>query len=233
MIPLVRLGSIHLKQCFMANNLTDSDKGNSWMWRVLTAVIVIAILFYLVKGCNGSDEVTPAADMTTRKVDTIPAVVVPPARESLNVKLPDGTELEAYRGGIEDQLVAFLNDPASQPGKNVWFDFDNLNFKTGSADITDSSMMQIHNIVAILNAYPKVKIKIGGYTDKTGDSLNNIKLSKSRADATMAALKSDGANISQVLGADGYGSQYAKAAADAPDEERQKDRRISVSVRAK
>ena len=217
----------------MADDLKDSEKGNSWMRQVLISVIVSAILFYLVKGCNGSDKVAAVADTTTKMVDTTPVVIIPPARESLKVKLPDGTELDAYRGGIEDQLVTFLNDPASVAGKNVWFDFDNLNFKTESADITDSSMVQIHNIVAILNAYPKVKIKIGGYTDKTGDSLNNIKLSKSRADATMAALKSDGANISQILGADGYGSQYAKAAADTPDEERQKDRRISISVRAK
>jgi outer membrane protein OmpA-like peptidoglycan-associated protein len=193
----------------------------------------MVILFYLVKGCNGSDSVSSDEDKVTEKADTMPAVVIPPARELLKVKLHDGTELEAYRGGIEEELVTFLNDPASKPGKDVWFDFDNLNFKSGSADITDSSMIQIHNIVAILNAYPKVKIKIGGYTDRTGDSLGNLKLSQSRADATVAAIKSDGANLSQVLGAEGYGSEYAKAAADAPDEDRRKDRRISVSVRAK
>lgn len=211
----------------------DSLQGNRWMRTVLIVSVLMVILFYLVKGCNGSDSASSDEDKITKKADTTPAVVIPPARESLKVKLPDGKELEAYRGGIEDQLVTFLNDPASKPGKDVWFDFDNLNFKLGSADITDSSMVQIHNIVAILNAFPKVKIKIGGYTDKTGDSLANLKLAQNRAEATYSALKSDGANISQVLGAEGYGSEYAKAAADAPDEERRKDRRISVSVRAK
>jgi outer membrane protein OmpA-like peptidoglycan-associated protein len=211
----------------------DSLQGNRWMRTVLIVSVLMVILFYLVKGCNGADGVSSDEDKITKKADTTPAVVIPPARESLKVKLPDGKELEAYRGGIEDQLVTFLDDPASKPGKDIWFDFDNLNFKLGSADITDSSMVQIHNIVAILNAFPKVKIKIGGYTDKTGDSLANLKLSQNRAEATYSALKSDGANISQVLGAEGYGSEYAKAAADAPDEERRKDRRISVSVRAK
>jgi outer membrane protein OmpA-like peptidoglycan-associated protein len=156
-----------------------------------------------------------------------------PARETLKVKLPNGVELDAYKGGIEDQLVIFLNDPASTAGKNVWFDFDNLNFQTGSADLTAESMKQVQNITAILNAYPKLKIKIGGYTDKTGDSLGNIKLSKNRADTVVAALKTAGSNMAQVTGAEGYGSQFAKAAADAPDEERQKDRRISVGVRVK
>lgn len=212
---------------------TDSPKGNRWLSTVLIVSVLMAILFYLVKGCNGSDSVSSDEDKITKRADTMPAVVIPPARELLKVKLHDGTELDAYRGGIEEELVTFLNDPASKPGKDVWFDFDNLNFKLGSADITDSSMIQIHNIVAILNAYPKVKIKIGGYTDRTGDSLGNLKLSQSRADATVAAIKSEGVNISQVLGAEGYGSEYAKAAADAPDEDRRKDRRISVSVRAK
>ena len=115
----------------------------------------------------------------------------------------------------------------------VWFDFDNLNFKTGSADITEESIKQVQNIAAILKAYPKLKIKIGGYTDKTGDSLANFKLSQGRAESVLSALKSSGANPSQLLGAEGYGTSNAKAPADAPDEERKKDRRISVSVREK
>ncbi len=117
-----------------------------------------------------------------------------PPLASIKVKLPDGVELDAYRGGIEDKLVTFLNDPASQGGKDVWFDFDNLNFQTGSAELTAESMKQVNNIAAILKAYPKLKIKIGGYTDKSGDASINKKLSQERADAILAALKNTGAN---------------------------------------
>ena len=94
-------------------------------------------------------------------------------------------------------------------------------------------MHQVHNIAAILKVYPKVKIKIGGYTDKTGDEKLNMQLSQTRADAVVNALKKAGVNPAQLVGAEGYGSQFAKAAANAPDEEKQKDRRISVNVRAK
>ena len=41
-----------------------------------------------------------------------------------------------------------------------WFDFDDLNFKSGSAELTDSSLHQVQNIVTILKAYPKLKIKL-------------------------------------------------------------------------
>ena len=152
---------------------------------------------------------------------------------SIKVKLTNGSELDANKGGIEDMLVSFLNDVNSKAGTDVWFNFDNLSFKTGSAEITEESNAQIKNIAAVLKAYPKLKIKIGGYTDKTGDSLNNIKLSQSRADAVFAALKAAGANADQLIGAEGYGSQFAKAAADASDEERKKDRHISLGIREK
>lgn len=120
------------------------------------------------------------------------------------VKLQDGIELNAYKTGIEDQLVKILNDPAGIPGKDVWFDFD-----------------------------PKVKIKIGGYTDKTGDSLSNLKLSQDRATAVLTSLKTAKANVSQIVGAEGYESQYAKVSKEASDEKRKKDRRIAISVRSK
>jgi outer membrane protein OmpA-like peptidoglycan-associated protein len=153
--------------------------------------------------------------------------------ESVKVELPGGIQIEALKGGIEDKLVAFLNDSTAKADKDVWFDFDNLNFKTGSTEITEESNVQVQNITAILKAYPKLKVKIGGYTDKTGDSTANLALSQERADAVLEALKKANASAEQLTGAEGYGSQYAKAAVDAPDEERKLDRRISLGVREK
>jgi outer membrane protein OmpA-like peptidoglycan-associated protein len=204
----------------------------NWLSLVLGSVLMLGLIVFIFKGCKGSNDTDMVASDTVA-VETAAAVPVVLERESVKVKLPDGSELDAYKTGIEDQLVSFLNNPASVPGKDVWFDFDNLNFKTGSSEITEESKIQVQNIAAILKAYPKVKIKIGGYTDKTGDSLNNLKLSQSRADAVETSLKASGANASQLAGAEGYGSQYATVSANASDEERKKDRRIAVSVRAK
>jgi outer membrane protein OmpA-like peptidoglycan-associated protein len=204
----------------------------NWLSLVLTAVLVLGLIIFIFKGCKGSNDSQDMDIVTTDTAGTVP-VAVTAEHELVKVKLPNDTELNAYKGGIEDQLVTFLNNPASAPGKDVWFDFDNLNFKTGSDEILEESKDQIQNITAILKAYPKTKIKIGGYTDRTGDSLNNIKLSQGRADAVEASLKASGVRAEQLLGAGGYGSHYATVASGSTDEERKKDRRISISVRAK
>ena len=205
---------------------------NRWVLPLLLVVGVVALIWFLTrpKNTDGQPEV---ASINASATDTPSTTATTVSLESIKVKLPNGIELDAYKGGIEDQLVNFLNDPSMQVNKDTWFDFDNLNFETGSATITPQSMQQVQNISAILKAFPKSSIKIGGYTDKTGDSVSNLKLSQARAEAVVASLTNNGAKASQLAGAEGYGSQFAKAAADATDEERKKDRRIAVSVREK
>jgi outer membrane protein OmpA-like peptidoglycan-associated protein len=210
--------------------------GSSLRWvlpLLLLLLVGFAIWFFTRKKSNQVTANVVDTSQTTMATDTT-AAVMPAARESLKVKLPDGTELDAYKGGIEDQLVAFLMTDYKKLGadslKNIWFDFDDLNFKTGSAEITPESQHQIDNIAAILKAFPKAKIKIGGYTDKTGNEPANMQLSSNRANSARQALTKAGVGA-QVIGAEGYGSQFAKVAADAPESDRLKDRRVSVSVR--
>ncbi|HEY0611088.1 MAG TPA: OmpA family protein [Chitinophaga sp.] len=216
---------------------TRSAGSNRWIWSLLLILVAIVLLWYLARGCGGGRTTESVTDTvaTDTMIDTAVAQVTTPEapRESIKVTLPDGVTLDAYKGGIEDQLVAFLKDDTKKAGKDVWFDFDNLNFKTGSAELTEESRQQVQNIAAILKAFPNTKIKIGGYTDRSGDSLANIQLSQARADTVLASLKKLYAGERQLQGAEGYGSKFAKAAATAPDEERRKDRHISVSVREK
>jgi outer membrane protein OmpA-like peptidoglycan-associated protein len=113
------------------------------------------------------------------------------------VSLPNGTKLQAYAGGIEDQLVRFVgsNDfktATNDQLKDRWFNFDDLNFKFGTTELAPESKRQMDNIAAILKAFPDVKIKVGGYTDKKGDDAANLKLSDGRAKAVQAALKAAG-----------------------------------------
>lgn len=150
------------------------------------------------------------------------------------VTLPNGTKLSAYPGGIEDQLVKFIQSDEYKSAtndqlKDRWFNFDDLNFVFGKNELTPESKRQLDNIVAILKAFPDVKIKIGGYTDKKGDDAANLKLSDARAKAVQAALQKAGVGA-QVPEAEGYGEKFATVDENASDEERKVDRKTAIRL---
>ena len=149
----------------------------------------------------------------------------------VNVK---GAKINAFQGGLEQKIVQFLEagnyEKASgdEALKSTWFDFDLVNFKMGSTNqLLEGSDAQLKNLSAILKAYPETKIKIGGYTDKTGDEATNKKISKGRAEHIRAELTKLGVGA-QIVDAEGYGSEFAQVPAEATDAERAKDRRMAV-----
>ena len=78
-----------------------------------------------------------------------------------------------------------------------------------------------------------MKIKIGAFTDKTNDEAADLKLTGEQANEVAAALKKAGANPARIVSAEGYGSKYAKASPNASQQERMKDRKISINVTEK
>ena len=155
-------------------------------------------------------------------------------RKLTEVSLPDGTKLQAYPGGIEDQLIKFIQSDDYKNGtadtlKEKWFNFDDLRFKSNSAELVPESKRQLDNIVAILKAFPDVKIKIGGYTDKKGPDAANLKLSDDRAKFVKAELEKAGVGA-QVPEAEGYGEKRATVPETASDKELEADRKTSVRL---
>jgi outer membrane protein OmpA-like peptidoglycan-associated protein len=206
--------------------------GSKWVLPiVLTLVAAIAIWYFMNKQAPSGNTVQPAVDTVIPSKDT--TVLVPAPESTYVVKLPDGTVLNAKKGGIEDQLMQFFNDPNSKPSRRFPYNFDQLSFNAGSAVITNESMVQIQNVAFILKAYPKARIKIGGFNDKGGDSISNKLLSESRATTVAAAIKASGAFPNQIVGVEGFGSDFAKYPADAADSLKEKDNRISISIRSK
>jgi K(+)-stimulated pyrophosphate-energized sodium pump len=150
------------------------------------------------------------------------------AAATTSLKLADNTEINVAKGSLEDQMMTFFsgaefNAMSEEDLKTKWFDFNSVKFNMGSAEITEDSKAQLNNLSAILKANPTMKLKVGGYTDKTGNEDANVKLSKSRADAIKTFL-----NTAQIVEAEGYGSKFATVDANASDAEREKDRKMSV-----
>jgi K(+)-stimulated pyrophosphate-energized sodium pump len=144
--------------------------------------------------------------------------------------LKSGLTLNIATEGVEDKLLRFI-DGSEPVDKETWFDFDRLTFETGSATLKAESREQLENVASILKEYPNVHVKIGGYTDNTGDAAVNQRLSTERAAAVKAELVKLGIAENR-LASEGYGSAHPVASNDTPDG-RARNRRISIRVTKK
>ncbi len=142
--------------------------------------------------------------------------------------LESGYEIKGASDGVESGVIKFLDSKAAVD-KTTWFNFDRVNFVTGSAEVEQAnSDAQLNNLVEILKAYPLVKLKIGGYTDSTGNEASNMKLSQQRAEAVVGALVGKGISADR-LEAEGYGSQNP-VASNTTEEGRALNRRMALRV---
>lgn len=147
--------------------------------------------------------------------------------------LPSGIAIQAADGGIESQVITFINDTNQVVNKTTWFDFDRLTFNTGSANLDmEKSKSQLENIYQIFVAYPKVAAKLGGYTDNVGNPAKNQTLSQKRADKVMAQLIQMGV-AKERLSAEGYGQAHPVCPANDTAECKRQNRRISMRITAK
>ena len=159
-------------------------------------------------------------------------VAVPSTLKGFVVRmLPGNVSLNIPPNGIEARLLTFIQDPTKAVEPATWFDFDRLVFDTDSATLRPESQEQLGNIAAILKAYPNVHIKIGGYTDNSGDAERNLTLSQDRANGVKDQLVALGISPDR-LEAQGYGEQFP-AADNSTAEGRAANRRVSVRVTQK
>lgn len=208
----------------------SKQTNESYLKILLPMVLVVSAIFYMLLGkCSDAPQVTaPIAGKATEKLTTDATKVIDKLGVFMATKLPNGIELNIPEFGIEKKLIAFIEDPNKPVDKTTWFSFDRLEFETASAVLKPSSAEQLKNVAEILKAYPVVTLKIGGYTDNTGNPESNLRLSQQRAETTMQELVKLGIDPKR-LEAEGYGEQHP-IADNATEEGKQMNRRIDLRV---
>nr|WP_121271879.1 OmpA family protein [Pedobacter schmidteae] len=239
----------------------NPPKSGSNFFKWLLLILIAAVLIWWIMGklgCNqsavdqstaslsakmdsmGNSMDSAAADMKAGAVTATDAIAgklneagdfVRELGAKINKKLPDGTELSIAENSVENHLISFIEDKTKPVDKTTWFTFDRLYFETGKSTLKAESQGQLKNIVAILKAYPNVQLKMGGYTDNTGDAELNKKISNERANAAMEELVKLGIDAKR-LSAEGYGAEHPIASNDTP-EGRAQNRRIDIRVTEK
>jgi OmpA-OmpF porin, OOP family len=187
-------------------------------WLLLLGVGLLGLLAW--RSCNKAPEViTKVEEKVEAKVvaaDTIPM---------RKLSLPNG-EMLVKVGSFLDALYTEITDATLDPTKAIAF--DNINFATASAVITEESKAQLDDLVKIMQGFPKVHINVEGHTDNVGKAASNKKLSEGRAAAVKTYLASHGIEGGRIATA-GFGSD--KPIADnATEESRAKNRRIEAFV---
>ena len=109
------------------------------------------------------------------------------------------------------------------------FAVQEVNFQTGSAELTPNSLPVLTKLVDILNRNPAYDLVISGHTDSTGEAEKNQTLSQARAEACRNYLLTQGVNNARMSPI-GYGATRPKASNETI-EGRLLNRRVEFDLR--
>jgi parallel beta-helix repeat protein len=101
-----------------------------------------------------------------------------------------------------------------------------VNFKTASAELLEESYYVLEQVYNSLEAYPNVKVEIGGHTDSQGSDNYNLALSYDRAKSVVSYLVMRGISEDRLV-ARGYG-ESKPLVPNTTAEGRAKNRRVEV-----
>ena len=119
-----------------------------------------------------------------------------------------------------DEIAKAIEDNME---KGVSSSFDNINFETGSAELSDGSKNALDGIVKFLKDNPDKNIKVIGHSSSDGTDEINIPLSTERAKAVTDYIEKQGIDGNR-LSYQGMGS--SKPISDEPE----KNRRVEIQV---
>ena len=114
---------------------------------------------------------------------------------------PRGTEVDA--DGCPKPAPLFVEEQRNLVLEGVFFEVN-------SADLTANSVTVLDRVAESLNAWPEVRVEVGGHTDSDGAASYNQSLSERRAQSVRAYLISKGVDGSRITAA-GYGEASPRA----------------------
>lgn len=214
--------------------------GMGWLWWLLALILLILLLLFGLRSCKKHklalvDEARLKTEQLAEKAKADAAKAARTLRTPLELVLPNGVKINAFKGGMEDKMIAFLNSDTYKNAKTDdalrahWFEFEDVDFVRGSADrFMDAAKtdIRLNNVAAILKAYPTANIRIGGNADKTGGEAYNMELSRERAIFIDRQLDKKGIDAHRIS-TEGFGDENAVWPASATAEESAKDRDIA------
>jgi K(+)-stimulated pyrophosphate-energized sodium pump len=152
--------------------------------------------------------------------------------EMKTITLPNDASIQLGAGSDLYRLHEKIKvEDTSMLSKTDWYTLEGLNFENGSDKLKAGSEKTLQTLATMLTCYNTLNIKMGGYTDNSGDSLKNVALSMKRAEAAKAALVKLNVAADRVE-VEGYGPQHPLVPNDNKANMAQ-NRRIDIRVTKK
>jgi outer membrane protein OmpA-like peptidoglycan-associated protein len=108
-------------------------------------------------------------------------------------------------------------------------DIDTVNFETGSWEITPDQVQRLafvaDGIRRSVQRNPREVFLVEGYTDATGNDVDNLSLSDRRAESVAVAMTNQFGVPAENLSTQGYGKQFLKIPTEGPE---RANRRVAV-----
>lgn len=121
-------------------------------------------------------------------------------------KLNNKTSILILSNGGEARILDFINSETPIT-THYWFPFRRIIADKDKHTLSEKSNNQINNIISILKAYPKVEIKIAGYSYNIKEATKNFEASVRFAKEVTNKFIEGGINKDRII-YEGYGREY-------------------------
>ena len=139
------------------------------------------------------------------------------------------SDVDEMKGDIKDIKDALTKMAQKEVVQKVTATAENIEFKTGSAVLTEESKVLLEEVANLLNNIAWIKLDIAGHTDNVGNADKNKKLSQDRADAVKDYLVGKGLDVNKISSV-GYGSEKP-IASNNTEAGRQRNRRVEFAIK--
>ena len=162
----------------------DDNGGGVWGWLkwLLLALVLLALLFFLLRSCSG-DEAQTTGDATTTEA-------VGGEAADANADAAAG-EADAAAAAVPEGAGVVASDVDGKPKLTVYFD-------SGKSAVTNDLTAAAANVKAYVDKNPTAKLAVSGYNDPTGNAEINARLSKERAQGVAKAIEAAGVPAASI-----------------------------------
>ncbi|MDQ4139702.1 MAG: OmpA family protein [Bacteroidota bacterium] len=203
-------------------NVQPKSKRPVWIW-ILLALLALALLFFLLRGCNRNENTTtPDAGMTTDTTAMSRDTNSEFDWNSIDFGAPAATFEEITDADItvrgDENYAIYSVD------ETILFDTDKNTIKPAAAE----KLKQIS--ASMGKRFANGQVRIYGHTDAKGSAGYNLQLAEERAEAVKNWLTQNGNITDDRISLHPVG-EAQPVASNATSEGRQQNRRVEIVVR--